>query len=78
MSRSRKKTPITGFTRAISDHPWKTKASRAFRHRAEQRLRVTLEGDALPVKRWERVDPWSSPKDGKHWVGTEKLQLLRK
>jgi hypothetical protein len=77
MSRSRKKTPIIGFTCAKSDKPWKAKAARSFRHAANA---VLGEGEdaPLPVKRWAVVNPADAPKDGKQWVGGGDARWLRK
>lgn len=66
MSRSRRKTPISGVTTAVSDHCWKKMASRKLRHRAKQSLNTTLDGDRFAGKRWDLVNPWSSQKDGKN------------
>lgn len=77
MSRSRKKTPIIGFTCARSDKPWKARAARSFRHAASQALRDG-ENALLPVKRWAVVNPYDAPKDGKHWIGAGEARWLRK
>ena len=78
MSRSRKKSPFTGFTTARSDQPWKAKAARAFRHAAERELCADPDGAALPVKRWARVNPWDAPKDGKQRIEGPGWKDLRK
>jgi hypothetical protein len=78
MSRSRHKTPITGLTTAASDKAWKEKASRRLRKTARQKLVQTLDGDALPEKRWAVVNPWDAPKDGKFWHGFMNPKLERK
>ena len=78
MSRSRRKTPITGMTRARTDHPWKKAAARKLRRAVRQSLVATLDGDRFAGTRWDLVDPWSSDKDGKFWFGTERPELLRK
>jgi len=67
MSRSRRKTPITGITTAESDGAWKAKAARKLRHRVKQVLTSKLDGDAFAGKRWDLVNPWNAPKDGKWW-----------
>ena len=67
MSRSRRKTPISGITTAESEAEWKAKAARRARHAARQTLTETLDGDALPAKRWAVVNPWDGPKDSKSW-----------
>lgn len=78
MSRSRKKSPFTGFTTARSDQPWKAKAARAFCHAAAQALRTDPGCVALPVKRWARVNPWDAPKDGKQRIAEPGWKDLRK
>ena len=78
MSRSRRRTPITGITTARTDHPWKKAAARALRRAVRQSLKATLDGDRFAGKRWDLVDPWSSDKDGKFWFGPDRPELLRK
>jgi hypothetical protein len=78
MSRSRRKSPITGMTRAPSDHSWKKAAARKLRRAVRQSLDATLDGDRFAGKRWDLVDPWTSDKDGKFWFGSERPELLRK
>ena len=78
MSRSRRKTPISGITTATSDAEWKAKAARALRHKVKQLLKSTLDGDHFAGKRWDVVNPWSSPKDGKHWFGYRDPRWMRK
>jgi len=65
MSRSRRKTPITGFTKTESEARWKAYAARKFRRAEHQGLGETLDGDALPAKRYAITNPWDGPKDGK-------------
>ena len=72
MSRSRRKTPISGITTAKSDHPWKKMAARKLRHRVKQELNSALDGDRFAGKRWDLVNPWSSEKDGKkYWLSAD-------
>ena len=78
MSRSRRKTPISGMTTADSDHLWKKMASRALRHRVKQELNSKLDLTRFPGKRWDLVNPWSSQKDGKSWFGDRYPELMRK
>lgn len=78
MSRSHRKTPITGITTAKSDAWWKAMAARKLRHRVKQELNATLEADRFAGKRWDLVDPWSSEKDGKSWFGNRHPRLMRK
>ncbi len=78
MSRSRRKTPIMGITTAESDGAWKAKAARVLRHRVKQTLVSTLDGDRFAGKRWDLVNPWDAPKDGKHWYNAADPRLMRK
>jgi hypothetical protein len=78
MSRSRRKTPITGMTSARSDHAWKKAAARKLRHRVKQELNSTLDGDRFAGKRWDLVNPRDAPKDGKSWFGDRHPKLMRK
>jgi hypothetical protein len=78
MSRSRRKTPITGFTSADSDHRWNKAAARKLRRRVRQHLSVTLDGDRFAGKRWDLVNPWSSEKDGKCYWSKPNAKMMRK
>lgn len=78
MSRSRRKTPISGMTSAESDAQWKAAAARALRHRVKQQLSKELDTNDFPGKRWDLVNPWSSSKDGKGWFGDRHPKLMRK
>jgi len=78
MSRSRRKTPITGTTAAKSDAEWKAKAARALRHSAKRTLEANPDEMTFSGKRGEAINPWSAPKDGKFWFGKANPRLLRK
>lgn len=78
MSRSRRKTPIFGITTAESDAVWKAMAARKLRRRVKQILRATLDTHDYPGKRWDAVNPWSTPKDGKHWRRRADTRAMRK
>ena len=78
MSRSRRKTPISGITSAESDHCWKKMAARKLRRSVKQRLAATLDGDRFAGKRWDIVNPWSSEKDGKHFWINPPARFMRK
>jgi hypothetical protein len=78
MSRSRKKTPIGGITTVESDGDWKAMAARRLRHRVKQHLNATGDGDRFPGKRWDVVEPWGAPKDGKKWFGNRWPESMRK
>lgn len=79
MSRSRKKTPIVGHTKAESDKPFKVKEHRRERRVVKQDL--TSAGDydnmVLPDKEQYGND-WNSPKDGKCWRDNPKEKRMRK
>lgn len=66
MARSRRKTPCTAWTSAVSEKWEKTVAHRKVRHR----VRLKMHGDAevLPTTR-ELSDPWRWGKDGRMWFG---------
>lgn len=78
MSRSRRRTPITGITTAASDAEWKAKAARTLRHKVKQALTASLDGDKFAGKRWDAVNPWGAPKDGKIWHREASDRTLRK
>lgn len=78
MSRSRRKTPIGGITTAKSEAEWKAKAARRLRAAARQILASRPEDDKLSGKRWEVVNPWDGPKDGKRWFGNAYPKDMRK
>ena len=78
MSRSRRKTPIMGNTTARSDGEWKAKAARVLRHRVKQVVSTTLDGDCFAGKRWDAVNPWNAPKDGKGWCHNPATKWMRK
>lgn len=78
MSRSRRKTPIVGMTTARSDHRWKKAAARKLTRAIRQSLATTLDGDTFAGKRWDLVNPWSSEKDGKQWLGFGRPEGMRK
>jgi hypothetical protein len=70
MSRSRKKKPITGVTKADTEKEWKQQEHQ----RERARVRTALadfddEENVLPHPK-EFNDPWKGPKDGKmDWTG---------
>ncbi len=78
MSRSRRKTPIFGHTKAKSDAEWKKKAARKLRKRQKQHLEATLDGDGFAGKRWDVENPWSASKDGKHYWSKATPKDMRK
>ena len=80
MSRSRKKTPISGITKARSEKQDKRIANRRYRSRVKHQLRnlEDAEGVSLSIVR-EVTNVWSMAKDGKRWYDPEKYPwVLRK
>ena len=78
MSRSRKKHPISGITKAESERSFKRAEHQRERHHVRQRLRVALD-DADP--RLHVVpfgNPYSGPKDGKRYDRAMTEKDLRK
>lgn len=75
MSRSRKKTPIHGFTTAITEAEDKALWHRAFRRGERQRIQLDI--DPLPCRERQYSDPWKMDKDGKRY-SPEDPKLMRK
>src|SRR5580692_7140365 len=68
MSRSKRKTPITGITTAETEADEKAKWHR--RHRREERARLKTEGqDYIARSHKEHSNPWLMGKDGKTYWG---------
>jgi hypothetical protein len=64
MSRSKRKTPITAITTAISEATEKARWHR--RHRREERARLRTSGTEYVARSHrEHSDPWTMAKDGK-------------
>jgi hypothetical protein len=63
MSRSRRKTPIIGFTSAESDAPGKIADTRRVRRRNKMRVQAGKD----PIDARAIGGPWHWPKDGKYW-----------
>lgn len=68
MSRSRKKTPVTGTTTARTEKWYKRMWHRRWRQAVK---RAVQRGDELMPHRYQFSDPWDGPKDGKTWWGSE-------
>lgn len=68
MSRSRKKTPIIGWTTATSEKDDKRLANRTFRSRNRQRLRKARDYEDLSLFLMQEVsNDWRFAKDGRYW-----------
>lgn len=65
MSRSKRKTPIFGYTTATSEKIDKRLANRAYRHKVK--LAIKGGSDLFPVQQ-EVSNVWSFGKDGKRYV----------
>ena len=69
MSRSRKKTPISGHTKAPSDKPFKIQEHKRERRVVKHRLTSAVDYDNMVLPDKENFgNAWNSPKDGKHWL----------
>lgn len=76
MSRSRKRTPVSANTCAESDKPFKAASHR--QERAAVRVEFARDPEAVAVSPKAFGNPWKSAKDGKHWMGDQHPEYLRK
>lgn len=75
MSRSRRKTPITGITMSDTEKWWKQLENRRLR-RTVRRALVTEQ--PMPDQK-AFCDPWLGPKDGKQFFSPDEFpNLMRK
>ncbi len=75
MSRSHRKTPIIGVTKAPSDKTFKTREHRRARRALNQ---IDLTADDAPHEK-QFGDPWRADKDGKHPFDPKECpELMRK
>ncbi len=77
MSRSIKKTPVTGHTNSPSEKFDKQRANRIFR-RISKELIHRSEYCKLPIKIREIVDTWTMSKDGKSYKKYILAEYMRK
>lgn len=78
MTRSRKKTPITGITTAESEKAEKLAAHKRERRSVRQAIQSDPDSEILPHTR-EISSPWLMAKDGKQYLGNQaKPEQLRK
>ena len=78
MTRSRRKTPISGITTASSEKQDKRLANRKVRRAVKQALAGKVDVDVLPHRR-ELTHPWTMAKDGKIWFDADRFpEVLRK
>jgi len=76
MSRSRRKTPIFGYTTADSEAFDKKKWHRAFRRAVNKSLQVDPEREPDHIKQF--FNPWDMHKDGKGWWHYDEPPNMRK
>ena len=74
MSRSRRKTPVVGWTLAESEKGDKQKANRKLRRLAKEAVRLAKE----PPLQKETSNVWTFSKDGKMWMDNPTPKLMRK
>lgn len=75
MSRSKRKTPILGITKAESEKKDKQSASRKFRRKTRQAL---PNGRQLPGSLNDVSNPWTFAKDGKQYLRENIKEYMRK
>lgn len=79
MSRSRKKTPIIGHTKADSDKPFKVQEHKRERRVVKHILTSAIDHDNMVLPDKEQYgNDWESPKDGKCWRDNPKDKWMRK
>lgn len=67
MARSRRHTPITGYTSALSEAEDKRDCARRLRRCDRQRIRIQDPEEILDPEKFEYGDPWDFAKDGKFY-----------
>lgn len=75
MSRSRRKSPFTGITTAVSERFDKLVWHRRFRRAESQRLQTDPESEPHHIRQFS--DPWSMAKDGKRYW-SNRPDMMRK
>lgn len=76
MSRSRRKTPITGITAAESEKQDKRRCNRGVRRINKHRLK---QGDVEDINPREYMNPYSMAKDGRRYRDPDEFpELMRK
>lgn len=76
MSRSYRRTPICGISKAESDKWYKTSEHRRERRSVKAAILQDIDADYPDPKRFG--SPWKSAKDGKQWLGNKYPELMRK
>ena len=75
MSRSRRKTPIIGYTTAVSDKLGKKQANKSFRRKIKVDVLNGVENFTIHNK---FITEWDMPKDGKHYCLNLDEKYMRK
>jgi len=76
MSRSRRKTPITPVTTAVSEAEDKKIWHRRYRRAEKQRINYDADFEPLSISHYS--DPWKMDKDGKHFRENPSAVIFRK
>jgi len=76
MSRSRRKTPITPVTTAVSEAEDKKIWHR--RYRRSEKQRIDHNPNAEPLSESQYSDPWKMGKDGKQYRENASAVIFRK
>jgi hypothetical protein len=77
MSRSRRKTPIFGMTKAESDKDYKVAEHRAERRSARAILCARLDQDDRHLHRKDYGNPCKSAKDGKQYFPSHPREMRK-
>jgi hypothetical protein len=78
MSKSKKRTSITGITTATSEKEEKRLYNRCYRRKCRMVLRAFDEDELFPILR-EHSNVWAMDKDGKNWFDSNLFpELMRK
>ncbi len=75
MSRSRRKTPVTGIATSISEKDDKRMAAGRARAQSRQAL-LAAPGEVLAPVRHQSGNPWAFGKDGKRYWRAEDLRRI--
>jgi hypothetical protein len=74
VSRSRRKSPVSSWTTAMSEKWFKQSENQAKR----RGVRVAIENGREPPPEKAFGNPWSGPKDGKYWMKKPTKKDMRK
>jgi hypothetical protein len=79
MSRSKRRSPVHGVTKARSEKLFKQTTNRTLRQKQKKALQVDPETAVLPVRGREATDIWDSAKEGKNRFDLREVpRFLRK